>query len=67
VVGRKTLIDDMYEKICDYLKEKLDEYSDEIDVIFINKIRHFLEKRYDDATELQIKDDLMMLLFNKRN
>jgi hypothetical protein len=67
VVGRKTLIDDMYEKICDYLKTKLDEYSDEIDVIFINKIRHFLEKRYDDATELQIKDDLMMLLFNKRN
>ena len=29
--------------------------------------QHFLKKRYDDETELQIKDDLMMLLFNKRN
>jgi hypothetical protein len=64
VVGRKTLIDDMYETICDYLKEKMNEYSDEINV---KKIRDFLEKRYDDATELQVKDDLMMLLFNKRN
>jgi hypothetical protein len=67
VVGRKTLIDDMYETICDYLQKKSDEYLDKIDVTFINKIRLFLEKRYDDATELQIKDDLMMLLFNKRN
>ena len=45
----------------------MDKYSDEIDVSYINKFQHFLEKRYDDATELQIKDDLMMLLFNKRN
>lgn len=67
VVGRKTLIDDMYETICDYLKEKIDKYSDEIDVSYINKFQHFLKKRYDDETELQIKDDLMMLLFNKRN
>ena len=67
VVGLKTLIDDMYEKFCDYLEEKMDEFANEIDVKFINKFQHFLKKRYDDETELQIKDDLMMLLFNKRN
>jgi hypothetical protein len=67
IVGRTTLIDEMYEDICEYLEEKVVEFADEIDVKFINKIRNFLEKKDEDNTASQIKDDLMMLLFNKRH
>ena len=67
IVGRTNLINKMYEDICEYLEEKVVEFADEIDVKFINKIRNFLEKKDEDNTASQIKDDLMMLLFNKRN
>jgi len=67
IVGRTNLIDEMYETICDYLEEKLNKLRNELDERVITLITNFLHKQYDDKISNDIKDELGMLLFNKRD
>ena len=67
IIGRKKLIDNMYIDICEYIQEKLDELIDELSESVIFHIKRFLNKKDEDEYSNNIKTDLRVLLFNKRD
>jgi len=66
-IGRKKLIDEIYDDICEYIEEKLDELIDELSESVIFHIKRFLDKKDDDEYADNIKLDLETLIFNKRD
>jgi len=67
VVGRTRLIDEMYEDICEYIEEQMTALIDEIDEKVVILIKRFLARKDEDEIANDVKDDLCMLLFNKRS
>ena len=65
-IGRKKLIDEIYDNICEYIEEKLDDLIDELDKSVVINIKRFLDKKDDDEYADNIKINLETLIFNKR-
>jgi hypothetical protein len=66
-IGRKKLINILYYDICEYIKEKLDEFIDELDKTVVINIKRFLDKKDNEKEANIIKTELGVLLFNKQD
>ena len=60
-------IDDMYEQKSNYLIEKFEEYSDELDKKTIKTFGRFLKRSDDNEVMAKIKKEIKLILYNNRN
>ena len=65
-IGRTALIDDMYDNICEYIEEKMNELIDELDENTVMHLKRFLSTKDDKEVANNIKNELAILLFNER-
>jgi hypothetical protein len=65
--SRKDVLDSLYYSSSDTLEMKFKELVDSLDKFTIRKFERFLDKKDDDIIINDIKKDLKILLYNRRN
>jgi uncharacterized C2H2 Zn-finger protein len=67
IISRNKLIDEMYEDICEYIADNLEEHRDSLSDQVILKIQKFLDDKDEEETMKKIKEELRELIYNERN
>lgn len=64
---RDVFLDDMFERGWTFLEEKFNELIDKLSEVEIRKFKAFLDKAEEDKTIKHVKNELRLILYNKRN
>ena len=68
--NRDSILEEMYENKSNVLIDKIEEWIDigfKLDPIIMKKFKRFLEKREEDEIKNKIKEEIKLILYNKRN
>ena len=67
LINRKDIIDDMYDDGSNILIEKMEELENSnIEENIKRKFRRFIEKKEEENIKSMIKEDIKLLLYNKK-